>query len=372
VATVVIVAIAVLMILRELDVDIAPMLTGAGIVGLAVGFGAQTLVRDIISGFFLILEDQVRVGDVAAINGTGRAGRGHQPADDRAARRRRHRARLPQRRITTLANRTKDFSFYVIDLGVSYDEDPDRVAAVLREVGATLQADPTVRAAHPGAAGSDRRRRLRRLRGDHQAADQDRAAQAVGSRRENCGADQEGVRAARDRDPVPAAVVLLRRPKSGLVAGRAGGRWCLPPRLLDDLHAGAGADAADAPAATIALRPSRSRTPPAALTPISAPTTRRISATSAAVAPPGPNPVEVFTKSAPAAFDSVQAVIFSSSVRRAASMITLLTTPHCRGTGSVTASMSRSTGAQVARLQRADVDDHVDLAAPSKIARRVS
>ena len=59
------------MILRELQLDIAPVLTGAGIVGLAVGFGAQTLVRDIISGFFLILENQVRVGDVAAINGTG-------------------------------------------------------------------------------------------------------------------------------------------------------------------------------------------------------------------------------------------------------------------------------------------------------------
>ena len=59
------------MVLRELDVDITPVLTGAGIVGLAVGFGAQTLVRDIISGFFLILEDQVRVGDVAVVNGQG-------------------------------------------------------------------------------------------------------------------------------------------------------------------------------------------------------------------------------------------------------------------------------------------------------------
>ncbi len=59
------------MMLREFGIDITPVLTGAGIAGLAVGFGAQTLVRDIISGFFLILEDQVRVGDVAAINGVG-------------------------------------------------------------------------------------------------------------------------------------------------------------------------------------------------------------------------------------------------------------------------------------------------------------
>jgi hypothetical protein len=60
-----------LMILDEFGVDIRPVLTGAGIAGLAVGFGAQTLVRDIISGFFLIVEDQVRVSDVAVVNGTG-------------------------------------------------------------------------------------------------------------------------------------------------------------------------------------------------------------------------------------------------------------------------------------------------------------
>ena len=61
------------MALRELDVDITPVLTGAGIIGLAVGFGAQTLVKDIISGLFLIAEDQVRMGDVVEINGVGGA-----------------------------------------------------------------------------------------------------------------------------------------------------------------------------------------------------------------------------------------------------------------------------------------------------------
>src|SRR3990170_914239 len=64
-------SIAILIVLRELGVDITPILTGAGIVGLAVGFGAQNLVRDIISGFFLIIEDQVRVGDVAVGNDQG-------------------------------------------------------------------------------------------------------------------------------------------------------------------------------------------------------------------------------------------------------------------------------------------------------------
>ena len=142
VATVLISGIGVLMALREFQVDIAPVLTGAGIVGLAVGFGAQTLVRDVISGFFLLLEDQVRVGDVAAINGTG----GLVEAINlrtivlRDAEGTVH--VFPNGAIQTLANRSKDFSYYVIDLGVSYREDPDRVAAVLRELGAEMQADP--------------------------------------------------------------------------------------------------------------------------------------------------------------------------------------------------------------------------------------
>jgi len=142
VATVLIVGVAILMILEQFHVNIAPVLTGAGIVGLAVGFGAQTLVRDVISGFFLILEDQVRVGDVAAINGTG----GLVEAINlrtivlRDAEGTVH--VFPNGAIQTLANRSKDFSYYVIDLGISYREDPDRVAAILREIGAELQADP--------------------------------------------------------------------------------------------------------------------------------------------------------------------------------------------------------------------------------------
>jgi small-conductance mechanosensitive channel len=137
--------IALLMILRELNLDITPILTGAGIVGLAVGFGAQTLVKDVISGFFLILENQVRVGDVAAINGTGgaveaislrtivlRDGSGTVHV-------------FPNGSITTLSNRSKDFSFYEVDLAVPYDEDPDRIAALLREIADGLQADPKYR-----------------------------------------------------------------------------------------------------------------------------------------------------------------------------------------------------------------------------------
>ena len=140
VSTALIVGIAALMILRELGVDIAPVLAGAGIVGLAVGFGAQTLVRDIISGFFLILEDQVRVGDAAAINGVG----GIVEAinlrtivlrDDEGTVH-----VFPNGAINTLANRSKDFSYYVIDLGISYTRIPTACQGPAR-VGDELQAD---------------------------------------------------------------------------------------------------------------------------------------------------------------------------------------------------------------------------------------
>jgi small-conductance mechanosensitive channel len=131
-----------LIILRELDVDITPVLTGAGILGLAVGFGAQTVVRDVISGFFLIIEDQIRVGDVAMVNGTGGL---VEQINLRTIVLRDVEGVVhvfPNGEIKTLANRTKDFSYYVIDLGVGYDTDTDRVVAVVRQIGDELMADP--------------------------------------------------------------------------------------------------------------------------------------------------------------------------------------------------------------------------------------
>jgi small conductance mechanosensitive channel len=140
--TVILMVIAVLMILHELQIDITPILTSAGILGLAVGFGAQTLVKDLIAGFFLTFENQVRVGDVATINGTGGlveainlrtivlrdiTGAVHV---------------FPNGSIERLSNLTKDFSYYVIDVGVTHGDDPDEVGEVLRQIGADLKADP--------------------------------------------------------------------------------------------------------------------------------------------------------------------------------------------------------------------------------------
>jgi moderate conductance mechanosensitive channel len=135
-------AAALLMALRALDVDITPVLTGAGILGLAVGFGAQTLVKDVISGFFLIIEDQVRVGDVAIVNGTGGS---VEQINLRTIVLRDLEGTVhvfPNGEVKTLANRSKDFSFYVLDVGIDYGDDVDKAIDVVRATAAEMQADP--------------------------------------------------------------------------------------------------------------------------------------------------------------------------------------------------------------------------------------
>lgn len=133
---------ASLMALRELDVDITPVLTGAGIIGLAVGFGAQTLVKDIISGLFLIAEDQVRIGDVVEVNGVGGA---VEEINLRTIVLRDFEGVvhvISNGEIRSLANKSKDFSFYVIDIAVSYDDDSDEIVEVVKETARELMTDP--------------------------------------------------------------------------------------------------------------------------------------------------------------------------------------------------------------------------------------
>jgi small-conductance mechanosensitive channel len=141
-ATVAILAVAFITVLGELGVEIGPVLAAAGIVGLAVGFGAQNLVKDVINGFFILLEDQIRVGDVVQIAGKGGvvervnlkmtvlrdlAGNAHY---------------IPNGSIDLVTNMTKDYSRYVFDIGVAYREDVDQVMEVIREVDEELRNDP--------------------------------------------------------------------------------------------------------------------------------------------------------------------------------------------------------------------------------------
>jgi small conductance mechanosensitive channel len=146
VMTAVVLAIAGVMTLKALGVDVTPLLTGGAIVSVALGFGAQNLVRDVIAGVFFILEDQIRVGDIATINGKG--------GQVEAIHLRTISLRgldgtvhiFPNGSVNELSNMTKSFSYYVIDLGVAYKESVDRVMEVLREIGEELLNDPSYRA----------------------------------------------------------------------------------------------------------------------------------------------------------------------------------------------------------------------------------
>lgn len=137
-----ILVVGALLILRELGLDMAPLLATAGIGGLAIGFGAQSLVKDVISGFFILLEDQVRVGDVVNIAGKG----GYvESVGLRIIKLRDFDGSLhivPNGSISTVTNMTKDFSYYLMSVPVAYKEDVDEVMAVLGEVGKELRQDP--------------------------------------------------------------------------------------------------------------------------------------------------------------------------------------------------------------------------------------
>ncbi len=133
--------IVLLIVLRELDFDIAPILAGAGVLGLAVGFGAQNLIRDVISGFFIIMENQVRIGDVAIINGTGGL---VEELNFRTIVLRDLQGTVhvfPNGTINTLSNMTSHWSAYVFDLAVAYKEDTDKVVEIIEQVGQDMHDD---------------------------------------------------------------------------------------------------------------------------------------------------------------------------------------------------------------------------------------
>ncbi len=141
VSRVAIIGVAILLVLSELGVHLGPLLAAAGIGGLAIGFGAQSLVRDVITGFFILLEDQVRVGDVVEIAGVA--------GFVEEVRMRTIRLRdlsgnvhvVPNGAIDKVKNFTYKFSFYLFDVGVAYREDVDEVMTVLKEIAEELRND---------------------------------------------------------------------------------------------------------------------------------------------------------------------------------------------------------------------------------------
>jgi len=142
VARIAILVLAGMMILDKLGIEIGPVLAAVGVLGLAVGFGAQKLVEDVIAGFFILTEDQIRVGDVVQIGDKGGlvervtmrmvilrdlAGNVHFVRNGS---------------IGVVTNMTKEFSMYVFDIGVAYREDTDEVVEVVKEVDEGLRKDP--------------------------------------------------------------------------------------------------------------------------------------------------------------------------------------------------------------------------------------
>ncbi len=139
---VLLVASGAMMVIAELGVDIKPVLASLGIGGLAIGFGAQSLVKDVISGFFILFEDQIRVGDVVEAAGkigiVEKVGLRILVMRDLSG----NKIMIPNSEITQVMNMTYEYSRYVFDIGVAYKEDVDRVIEVAKQVGESMTGDP--------------------------------------------------------------------------------------------------------------------------------------------------------------------------------------------------------------------------------------
>jgi moderate conductance mechanosensitive channel len=136
-----VVAVVGLTVMAELGINIAPLLAGAGVVGLAIGFGSQALVKDVITGLFILFEDTINVGDVVDLDGKSgsveaitirtirlRDGQGSQLT-------------IPFSAVTTIKNMTRDYGYYVFDLSVGYEQDVAKVEQILRDVDARIREE---------------------------------------------------------------------------------------------------------------------------------------------------------------------------------------------------------------------------------------
>lgn len=141
VVAVLIYALAAGLALRQMGLDVGPLIAGAGVAGIAIGLGAQNLFRDVISGFFMLIEDQIRVNDVAIINGTSgvveelnlrttvlRDGEGVVHIFSNGA-------------ITSLANRTREFSYYLFTFGLAFESDTDGAVEAMKEVDVAMRQE---------------------------------------------------------------------------------------------------------------------------------------------------------------------------------------------------------------------------------------
>ncbi len=141
--TVVIAVVTGSLMLGELGISVAPILAAAGVAGIAVGFAAQSLIKDYFNGFFLLLEDQIRQGEVVNIAGIGGLVESITLRYVRLRDFEGHVHFVPNGEIKAVSNLTRDFAQCLIEVGVAYREDMDEALAVMREVGQQMRADET-------------------------------------------------------------------------------------------------------------------------------------------------------------------------------------------------------------------------------------
>jgi len=137
-----IVLVVTMTILSELGINIAPLLAGAGVIGIAIGFGSQKLVQDLITGLFLLLENAMQVGDIVTLGGLSGT------VEALSIRTIRLRALdgsvhiIPFSAVTTVTNQTRDYGYALLDISVGLNEEPDRIIPVVRDLAAEMGRDP--------------------------------------------------------------------------------------------------------------------------------------------------------------------------------------------------------------------------------------
>ncbi|MBM3571535.1 MAG: mechanosensitive ion channel [Alphaproteobacteria bacterium] len=148
---IVLVAVVTLVVLSEIGVNIAPLLAGAGVIGLAIGFGSQAVVRDVITGLFILFEDTINVGDIVDVGGSSGV---VESITIRTLKLRDARGNLhtiPFGSVGSVKNMTKDFAYYLFDIGLAKTEQIDAATEALRAIDAEMRADPTHKADQIGA-----------------------------------------------------------------------------------------------------------------------------------------------------------------------------------------------------------------------------
>jgi len=133
-----------MLVLTEIGISIAPILASAGVIGIAIGFGAQSLIKDYFNGFFLLIENQVHQGDVVTVAGLGGF---VEEVTLRYIRLRDYEGTVhyvPNGAVSTVSNRSRGFAFALVDIGIAYREDVEQVFQIIREVAAEMRADETL------------------------------------------------------------------------------------------------------------------------------------------------------------------------------------------------------------------------------------